>query len=136
MIQITEKKNCSGCTACASVCPKDCIRMVADEEGFLYPFVDTKACIDCGACDRVCPIENPIKEDSAEQKAYLVQHKDESIRLDSTSGGAFTAIATAVIEKGGVVFGAAYDESFHVHHIYVEGNTNRNNMETEENPPS
>lgn len=116
MIQISEKKNCSGCTACTSVCPKGCIFMIADEEGFLYPIVDTKACIDCGACERVCPIQNPTKEVLQDQMGYLVQHKDKAVRLDSTSGGAFTAIATTVLEKGGVVFGAAYDESFHVHH--------------------
>ena len=120
MIQISEKKNCSGCTACTSVCPKGCIFMIADEEGFLYPIVDTKACIDCGACERVCPIQNPTKEVLQDQMGYLVQHKDKAVRLDSTSGGAFTAIATTVLEKGGVVFGAAYDESFHVHHTYVE----------------
>jgi len=94
--------------------------MIADEEGFLYPIVDTKACIDCGACERVCPIQNPTKEVLQDQMGYLVQHKDKAVRLDSTSGGAFTAIATTVLEKGGVVFGAAYDESFHVHHTYVE----------------
>lgn len=120
MIQINEKKNCSGCTACASVCPKDCIRMVADEEGFLYPVVDARICIDCGACERACPIQNPMKEELLDQMGYLVQHKDEAVRLDSTSGGAFTAIATVVLKKDGVVFGAAYDEAFHVHHTYVE----------------
>lgn len=118
MIQIDSKKNCSGCTTCASICPKDCIHMVPDEEGYLYPFVDAENCIDYGACERVCSVKNPIKEESHPQKAYLVQHKD--VRLDSTSSEAFTAIATVVLEKGGVVFGAAYDELFHVHHTYVE----------------
>ena len=42
------------------------------------------------------------------------------VRLDSSAGGAFTAIATVVLQKGGVVFGAAYDENFHVQHTYVE----------------
>lgn len=120
MIEIIDKKYCSGCTACESICPKECIQMKSDEEGFLYPVVDAEKCVQCGACNKVCPIQNPIKEKEIEQKAYLVQHKDEQIRLESSAGGAFTAIATIVIEKGGVVFGAAYDDDFQVHHTYVE----------------
>lgn len=120
MIQIENKKKCSGCTACYAVCPKQCIEMKADEEGFRYPAVDTEKCIRCGACERSCPILNPIKEMPVSQNAFLVQHRDENIRLDSSSGGAFTAIASYVLSKGGVVFGAAYDEYFQVRHCYVE----------------
>lgn len=120
MIQIENKKKCSGCTACYAVCPKQCIEMKADEEGFRYPAVDTEKCIRCGACERSCPILNPATEVPALQKAFLVQHKDDTVRLDSSSGGAFTAIASYVLSKGGVVFGAAYDEYFQVRHCYVE----------------
>ena len=120
MIKILKKEYCSGCTACASICPKCCIHMKADMEGFLYPEVDTEICINCGACEKVCPILNPIEEKEFSQKGYLVQHKNMEVRLDSTSGGAFTAIASVILCKGGVVFGAAYDENFHVYHTYVE----------------
>ena len=120
MINITEKKNCSGCTACVSSCPKNCIKMKMDEEGFLYPEINSKECIDCGLCSAVCPIQNPVPEKETSQKAYILQYKDEIIRKDSTAGGAFTAIAAVIIQKGGVVFGAAYDENFHVRHEYVE----------------
>lgn len=120
MIKITEKKDCSGCTACASICPKRCIQMQSDNEGFLYPSIDESQCIKCNACDNVCPILNPVTEEEKPQKAYLVQHRNEEVRLDSSAGGAFTAIATVVLQKGGVVFGAAYDKNFHVQHTYVE----------------
>lgn len=120
MINITEKKNCSGCTACVSSCPKNCIKMKMDEEGFFYPDINSKECVDCGLCSAVCPIQNPVAEKETPQKAYILQYKDEIIRKDSTAGGAFTAIAAVVIKKGGVVFGAAYDENFHVRHEYVE----------------
>ena len=120
MIEIKEKQLCSGCTACASICPKECIRMVTDKEGFLYPEVVQEQCVNCGACEKVCSIKNPVLEEKTEQKAYLVQHRDESVRMESTAGGAFTAIATAVIEKEGIVFGATYDEKFQVYHTYVE----------------
>lgn len=120
MITVADKKHCAGCTACAEICPKNCIQMMPDEEGFLYPSVDKNQCIKCNACDVVCPIQNPVAEKETAQKAYLVQHRDESVRLDSAAGGAFTAIATVILQEGGVVFGAAYDENFHVRHSYVE----------------
>lgn len=120
MIEVSEKQNCCGCTACAAICPKSCISMQEDDEGFLYPNVDENNCVNCGACERVCPIKTPIREVTVEQKAYLVQHRDDSIRLDSSAGGAFTAIAQVILRKGGVVFGAAYDENFQVRHIFVE----------------
>lgn len=120
MIQIENKEKCSGCTACYAVCPKQCIEMKADEEGFRYPIVDTEKCIQCGTCENVCPILNPVKEMLTPQKAFLVQHRDDRVRLDSSSGGAFTAIASYVLSKGGVVFGAAYHEHFQVRHCYVE----------------
>ena len=120
MIQILNKENCCGCTACAAICPKSCIEMKEDSEKFLYPIIDAQKCIQCGLCEFVCPITNPVKETPVQQKAFLVQHRDDAVRLDSSSGGAFTAIASVVIKKGGVVFGAAYDDSFHVRHTYVE----------------
>lgn len=80
MIQITNKKCCSGYTACDSICLKEYIKIKADEEGFLYPVVDTEKYVRCDTCNKVCTIQNPIKEQK-EQKAYLVQHKDEHVRV-------------------------------------------------------
>ena len=119
MIEITDKSQCCGCTACASICPKKAIVMKQDEEGFMYPIVDKTKCINCGLCDKVCLVKNQ-KEDKFEQDAYLVNNKDESIRSDSTSGGAFTPIAEYVLDRSGVVFGAAFDNNFKVVHTYVE----------------
>ncbi len=122
MIDIKNKKDCCGCWACANVCPKQCIRMEEDEEGFRYPQINMDACIDCGLCEKVCPIIHAETEDLPfEQEGWLVQHKDDKIRLESTSGGAFTAIASWVIRLGGVVFGAGYRKgTFVVLHQYVE----------------
>lgn len=66
MIEITEKINCCGCTACFNICPKKCISMQPDEEGFLYPVVDKKKCVNCGLCEKVCPILNykPIEKNT------------------------------------------------------------------------
>ena len=120
MINIERKADCCGCGACANACPKKCIDMKADEEGFLYPKINSILCVHCGLCKKVCPEINVEPDTPKEQKGYLVQHKDEEIRLDSSAGGAFTAISEFVIEQGGVVFGAQYDEELNVIHSYVE----------------
>lgn len=120
MIEINDKHTCCGCSACASVCPKKCITMKEDEEGFLYPETDKETCIECGRCEKVCPIRNPIQYECFPQKAYLVQHTNQKILKESTSGGGFTAIATWIIEQGGVVFGAAYNDKFEVIHRMTE----------------
>ncbi|MBV4420083.1 Coenzyme F420 hydrogenase/dehydrogenase, beta subunit C-terminal domain [Clostridium tyrobutyricum] len=124
MIEITNKENCSGCSSCANICPKKCITMQMDEEGFLYPKVNKLDCINCNLCEHSCPILNPIPEEKHNQKAFLIQNKDEKIRKESTSGGAFTAIASYILSRGGVVFGACFDESYVVRHIYVEQKKN------------
>lgn len=120
MIQITDKKQCCGCTACVSICPVNCIEMTADNEGFLYPQANADVCIKCGACDRVCPIKKPALKTIKEQWGYIVQNTNERIRKESTSGGFFTALADYVIGQGGVVFGAAYDNDFQVVHKSVK----------------
>lgn len=56
MINIKDKSNCCGCNACAQKCPKQCISMREDDEGFLYPYVDKTLCIECGLCEKTCPI--------------------------------------------------------------------------------
>lgn len=119
MIKINRKEECCGCTACKSICPVDAIEMKEDEEGFLYPYIDEKLCIHCNACEKACPMLNVEKEEKVKQKAYIVNNKNTKIRLESTSGGAFTAIAEYVIEKKGIVFGAAFNEDLEVEHIAI-----------------
>ena len=111
-IHIQNKKDCCGCWACYNICPKRAISMYLDEEGFVYPVINENKCIDCGVCERACPIINVQPEAEKPQHGYLLQAGDEKIRHESTSGGAFTAIATWVIKQGGIVYGAAFDDSF------------------------
>ncbi len=119
MIEIKEKSQCCGCTACSSICPKKAVVMKQDEEGFMYPIIDKRKCVNCGLCDKVCPVKNVNKE-MFEQKAYIVNNKNDEIRKDSTSGGAFTPIAEYVLNQGGVVYGAAFDKNYNVVHTYVD----------------
>lgn len=94
--------------------------MEADQEGFLYPKIKQETCIECGLCERVCPVIQVDSDREFVQQGYIVQHRNDDVRKDSTAGGAFTAIEQYVLSLGGVVFGAAYDERFNVLHIAVE----------------
>jgi formate hydrogenlyase subunit 6/NADH:ubiquinone oxidoreductase subunit I len=111
MIQIKSKLDCCGCTACASSCPKSAITMVPDEEGFLYPKIDMRRCIECGACERACPILNKKTVISEKTEGYIIRIKDNKILYESTSGGAFTALADYILEQNGIVYGAGYDNN-------------------------
>lgn len=112
--------NCCGCSACANKCAKGAIKMNSNAEGFLHPVVDTAKCVGCGCCEAVCPALAPASSISGFTPfAVVLQHRDEKIRYQSTSGGAFSAIAEEVIERGGVVFGAAFLSGFKVRHVEV-----------------
>ena len=117
---LATKEHCTGCTACASGCPKGCITMETDENGFLYPVIDAERCVACGLCEKICPVVTPLKKVENAPKAYAAYSKDETVRMQSSSGGVFTEIAKAILAAGGVVYGAAYNERFEVIHICVE----------------
>ncbi|WP_455643787.1 Coenzyme F420 hydrogenase/dehydrogenase, beta subunit C-terminal domain [Parabacteroides sp.] len=119
MINIIDKKNCCGCNACVLHCPKSCITMQEDEEGFLYPIVDQKTCIDCGLCEKVCPVLNQGEERKPLQ-VYAANNPNEEIRMKSSSGGVFTLLAETIIQEGGVVFGARFNDDWEVIHDYTE----------------
>lgn len=119
MIEIKDKTQCSGCSACAQKCPKQCIEMVEDKKGFLYPKVDKATCVQCGLCEKVC-IELNQYEKRTPLSACASKNKDESVRGTSSSGGIFTLMAEKVIEEGGVVFGVRFDENWECVHDYIE----------------
>ena len=103
MYEIAGKKQCTGCGACACVCPADCISMVENQEGFSYPVIDKERCIGCGKCRQVCPGE---AEDDEKVRAVLAGYsRSPKVRKDSSSGGIFTHLAEEIIRRGGVVFG-------------------------------
>lgn len=119
MINILNKSQCCGCSACINICPKKCIRMKRDDEGFEYPIVDSNKCVNCGLCEKVCPVSNAKNNISQSIKAYVAYSKEENIRLQSSSGGIFSVLAEEILDKKGIVFGAAFDEEFLVHHIGI-----------------
>ena len=118
MINITDKKDCCGCTACESICPHSAITMKPDVLGFKYPEVDKNKCVDCGLCDKVCAFNDNYDKtlNLPEPIAYAARHKEMSEIMKSRSGAAFVAISDWILENGGIVYGAGYKEHFVVTH--------------------
>lgn len=112
---LQNKFKCTGCEACQQICPKECISMVQDAEGFFYPEIDESKCIDCHWCENVC-IAFAKLQSRTPTSVWAFKNNNEEERLRSSSGGFFSAIAEEVLRKGGVVFGAAFDKSWHVTH--------------------
>lgn len=113
-----EKKDCNGCGVCKLKCPKKAIKMVLDDEGFLYPEINKDLCINCGLCKKICPNKNYPNNDKV--KTYIAINNSKKDLENSSSGGCFLPIAQYIIKNGGVVFGVTYDECLNAIHDYVE----------------
>ena len=108
---LVDKASCTGCSACFSVCPTGAIKMQQDEEDFFHPVINMEQCISCGRCERACPLMNPVGT-SAVRDIYACYNIENPIRLESSSGGVFSILAEEVIRRGGVVFGASFEDSY------------------------
>lgn len=124
MIEIKNKSLCSGCASCVNACPKKIIKLTEDEEGFNYPIIDKAKCIDCHLCEKACPLLNNkwldlCQKDKRYPKFYAGQLKNKSVLLEVSSGGAFWAFAQEIIQRGGIVYGAAQYHVDDIRHIRV-----------------
>lgn len=117
---LCNKKDCTGCATCAQICPQGAINMVKDEKGFLYPQIDSAKCIDCLLCEKKCPINELGRTTNPSPTVYACWHKNMDIRLKSSSGGVFSAIAEYILKNGGIVWGAAYSENLILTYQYIE----------------
>lgn len=117
-----DKTSCSGCGACVQVCTHNALKMAADDEGFLYPFLDVEKCIRCGLCDMTCPIVGKdVANKDQEQHCYIATTKEEKYYKDSASIGICTMLTEYVLEQGGVVFGCYLDENnWTAYHIAID----------------
>lgn len=122
MINIEDKQQCCGCSACESICKHKAITMRTDDLGFAYPVVNNALCVDCDLCISVCPFQNAFsnKEETFEPIAYAARHKDRKELLTSRSGAAFIALSDSILENNGVVYGAGYGSHFKVEHHRAE----------------
>lgn len=114
MIKIIDNHNCCGCGACEQICPRKCITMEEDKEGFLYPIVNSSECINCGLCEKVCQYINPFESKQEPISTYAFVAGDSNLRKESSSGGLFSRLAESVISKGGYVIGASFDKEWNV----------------------
>jgi len=107
---------CVGCGACGVVCPRDAIRLVSDKEGFDVAYIDMQKCIGCGLCERTCPAASQPQKNGAAEDVFAFKAREE-VRLGSTSGGAFAALAEAIVKLGGVFYGARLYDCGRVEHV-------------------
>lgn len=124
------KEDCSGCTACMHICPTKAITMVEDIEGFQFPLIDLKKCIQCGRCQKTCPFnEEKFKQLKNDMPVvYAIKHVDDNVRLDSTSGGAFTALSDYILSEKGVIYGVGYNKNMEVVHKRVHSKSQRDKL--------
>lgn len=116
---ICSKDKCTGCYACYNICPKQCITMEEDEYGYLYPTIDEHSCVNCKMCEKVCPANELIEDFKKPMKTYASWSSSEEDRITSSSGGLASVISSFVVENGGYVFGAVYEDNLNVRHIEV-----------------
>ena len=116
---LDNSSDCCGCSACAQKCPQHCISMERNTEGFLYPVIDNEQCINCKICQKVCPILIQRKNISP-ICVFAYQHENEDILMTSSSGGAFYNFANEILNKGGFVTGASFDNDWNLHHKIVD----------------
>ncbi len=119
MIEIVDKRDCCGCSACAQVCPTQCITMREDAEGFLYPTLDVASCIDCSRCEEVCPVINQEAEREP-IKVLGAKNRDNEVRRQSSSGGVFSELTAETIGAGGIVVAASFDKDWEVEHTSAQ----------------
>lgn len=121
IIKLADRLSCTGCAACVSICPTNSITMREDREGFLQPKIAVDTCIKCHKCEKTCPLITPIEiSTDFDTQVYAAINKDEAVRMRSSSGGMFYALAKWTIEQGGVVLGARFDDKWDVIHDYSE----------------
>jgi len=119
---INKNESCCGCGACEQICPQNCIELQCDEEGFLYPSINYEKCLSCGLCEESCPVNNTssYSAHSSNAELYAAYNKDEQARMNSSSGGIFSLFAEWILDHGGLIFGAAFDDDWTVHHVAIE----------------
>lgn len=118
-INSVDRNLCTGCMACAVICPSGCISIKRDKEGFDTPNVDLSRCVGCQKCAEVCQAINPLHLHKA-TVAYIGAPKNPKAFVESSSGGAFASIAAEVIKEGGVVCGSTIANGGHVYHTFVD----------------
>ena len=129
-VSILDKSQCCGCSACVNICPKSCIDFIPDQLGFMYPKVDSDKCVECGLCEKVCQ----FKPDYDRTLRYLtadvfaIRAKDQEQLGKSQSGAVFYLLSEYILEKGGVIYGAGFDDNYRVLHKRAQTSAQRDEL--------
>jgi coenzyme F420-reducing hydrogenase beta subunit len=123
-MKLCDKKDCTGCFACKQVCPKNAITISVDNMGFCYPEIDDIKCVNCGKCHSVCHVCSKITSSTETKKIYRYKGP-EKVRLESSSGGFFTLIASFLLSKGYHVVGVVFDEDYYGAHYEITDSFDR-----------
>ena len=118
--QLCDANTCMGCGSCAQSCAHEAITMSYNAEGYYNPVVNADRCVGCHQCEKHCPILTPVVKHEEEPLAYAVWNKDDEIRKQSSSGGAFTSIAEPILDEGGLVWGAGYSADMKPIYMCIE----------------
>ncbi len=116
--KINNISSCTGCSACANICPNGAITMQENKEGFLYPIIDENLCSGCKKCEQICPELNKIKLNPKINNTYAFIAQDK-YKNNSSSGGAFALLAEKILLEGGYVAGCTLDNNFEAQHIII-----------------
>lgn len=111
-------EHCTGCGACAQVCPKKCIQNKENIEGFVYPVINENDCINCNLCQKVCPINK--SQELVNSKAYAAVNRNADSLMKASSGGVFDSIARYALDAKGIVYGCAFSEDLRAEHTRID----------------
>lgn len=115
---ICNANDCFGCLACVNVCPKKCININYNNQGFIIPSIDENKCINCDRCVKSCPVNASIQLNSP-IKVYAGQINNFKLAMQSTSGGIFQALARVVLNHDGIVCAAKQESNNYLHHVII-----------------
>ena len=118
---LANKYECTGCMVCFDSCNiQHAIHFELNEEGHWMPVIDKNLCVGCKKCEKFCPVVNSFDYScEIEPHFYACWNKNLEIRKRSASGGAFSAIAEAVLDMRGVVIGAVINGICDVSHEVI-----------------
>lgn len=104
-LRLKNERECTGCMACAAICPKEAVSATYSDFGFRISVIDVNKCIQCGLCTKVCRADLMTRK-SVMCNAYIAYSANDDMRLKAASGGVFASLADTFLEHGGVVAGA------------------------------
>ena len=105
---VCEKEKCTGCKACVSACPQQCITYIENLEDQRCVIDETK-CVHCNLCKKVCLNESKnlmLKEPVEWKQGWSM---DAQVRSNSSSGGIAAELSQLFLKEKGIVYSCVYD---------------------------